>query len=240
MAPRHWRPVLARWHRRLGLTAAFFVLVLAATGVLLNHGHDLGLDRKPLQSPLLRKLYGVAPEPVADGLHHVLGNGAVLHAAGGRLRLDGQDLGACPQLVGIVEQGGQLLAVCNDRLWLLTPQGEVIDQADSVRGVPQGLSAVGQGGGQVLLRQGGQHYSLDLGDLSLKPAPAGTGAGVAWSAPPAPASAPADITWERVLQDVHSGRLLGRAGVFLVDAMAALFVALAVSGLFMSRRRRRG
>jgi hypothetical protein len=51
-----------------------------------------------------------------------------------------------------------------------------------------------------------------------------------------------DIHWERVLFDVHSGRLFGRYGPWLMDIMAVLFVVLAVSGLVMARRRhhRRG
>lgn len=238
MARMQGRLVLVRWHRRLGLVAAFFVLVLAVTGFLLNHSHDLGLDRVPLENRLLRQFYGVKPEAAEAGLRHVLDSGAVLHATGGRLRLDDRDLGVCPQLVGIVTEKDQLLAVCSNRLWLLTPQGEVIDQADSVRGVPEGLSAVGQGPGQVLLRQGSQRFSVDLGDLSLKPAPATADSGLSWTEA-TPATAAPELNWERVLQDVHSGRLLGRWGVWLVDLMAGLFVLLAVSGLFMSRRRRR-
>lgn len=240
MARLSGRLVLVRWHRRIGLVSAAFALVLAATGLLLNHSHDLGLDRMPLENPLLRQAYGVAPDPVAGSLRHVLENGAVLQAVAGRLRVGDQDLGACPQLVGIVEQGAQLLAVCSDRLWLLTPRGEVIDQADSVRGVPPGLSAVGQGQGQVLLRQGGQHFTVDLGDLSLRPAPAAPAAGITWTEPATPAASKADLDWEQVLLDVHSGRILGRFGVWLVDAMAIAFVVLALSGLAMAWRRRRG
>lgn len=239
MARMQGRLVLVRWHRRLGLVAAFFVLVLAVTGLLLNHSHDLGLDRAPLENPLLRQFYGVKPEAADGGLRHVLENGAVLHVVAGRLRVDDRDLGACPQLVGIVTEKQQLLAVCSNRLWLLTPQGEVIDQADSVRGVPEGLSAVGQGPGQVLLRQGSQRFSVDLGDLSLKPAPATAGSGLSWTEPAQPVASAADLDWEQVLLDVHSGRILGRWGVWLVDAMAILFVLLAVSGVYMSWRRRR-
>ena len=43
--PRLRRAILV-WHRRLGLTAAPFVLVLVVTGVLLNRSDGLGLDRR--------------------------------------------------------------------------------------------------------------------------------------------------------------------------------------------------
>jgi uncharacterized iron-regulated membrane protein len=43
---------------------------------------------------------------------------------------------------------------------------------------------------------------------------------------------------ERVLLDLHSGRILGRAGVYLVDAAAILFLLLAISGVWLWTRRR--
>lgn len=234
MSRLHWRFHVRRWHRRLGIVSALFVLVLSATGFLLNRSHELGLDRAPLESPLLRRLYGLAPASASEGVVHVLPSGE-LRARGGQLRLAGRDIGACPHLVGVVEQSDQVLAVCSNRLWLLTPTGEVIDQADSVRGVPEGLSAVGQGQGQVLLRHGEESLAVDLGDLSIKPAvapPAVAWSGVAADAPPD------EVNWERVLLDLHSGRLFGPWGVRLVDAMALLFAVLAVSGLIISWRRR--
>ncbi|MCC2639132.1 MAG: hypothetical protein K0Q68_2851 [Moraxellaceae bacterium] len=238
MAKFHWRIFLLRWHRRIGIVSALFVLLLAITGILLNHTHELGLDRKPLENATLRSLYGAVPESAPQGLVHGLAAGE-LYAAAGRLRVGDRDLGDCPQLVGVVERTDQILAVCSNRLWLLTPAGEVIDQADSVRGVPEGLSAVAEAEGQVLLKQGGQSFAVDLGDLSLKPTLAGEA--VDWSGALAPAAAAdaADLDWEQVLLDLHSGRILGAWGVWLMDAMALLFIVLAVSGLFMARRRHR-
>ena len=57
---RHPRLVnwLWRWHRRLGLAAALFVLLLAGSGILLNHTADLGLERRFIDWPLLHRLYG--------------------------------------------------------------------------------------------------------------------------------------------------------------------------------------
>jgi len=38
---------------------------------------------------------------------------------------------------------------------------------------------------------------------------------------------------ERVILDIHSGRILGYVGVLLVDFMAILFLLLAMSGIWM-------
>ena len=43
--------LLWHWHRRLGVIAAFFVLVLSVSGIVLNHSSELGLDRSFVDSP---------------------------------------------------------------------------------------------------------------------------------------------------------------------------------------------
>ena len=44
------------------------------------------------------------------------------------------------------------------------------------------------------------------------------------------------LTLERVLLDIHAGRIPGATGVFLVDAAALLFLVLAISGLWLWAR----
>ncbi|MFT5351416.1 MAG: hypothetical protein ACI9MF_002239 [Gammaproteobacteria bacterium] len=46
------------------------------------------------------------------------------------------------------------------------------------------------------------------------------------------------LSLERILLDLHSGRLLGNAGVFIVDLAALFFVFLALSGSWMWLRKR--
>jgi hypothetical protein len=51
------------------------------------------------------------------------------------------------------------------------------------------------------------------------------------------------LSWERLLLDLHSGRLFGQAGVWIVDAVGVLLITLASSGTLMwwfHRRRGRG
>ena len=46
------------------------------------------------------------------------------------------------------------------------------------------------------------------------------------------------LSWERLILDIHSGRVLGGMGVFLVDLMAILFVLMAMTGVWIWSRRR--
>lgn len=53
---------LALWHRRVALVVCVWLLVLAGSGLLINHSHDWGLDRSSLAVPLQRLLYGIEPD----------------------------------------------------------------------------------------------------------------------------------------------------------------------------------
>src|SRR5688572_14308339 len=54
------------WHRYAGLTAFLIVLMLAVTGVLLNHTERLALDEVYVKSELVLDWYGVRA-PDIDG-----------------------------------------------------------------------------------------------------------------------------------------------------------------------------
>src|SRR5438445_184683 len=43
--------LLRRWHARIGFAAMLFFLILAVTGLALNHGPDLGLDGRFVLAP---------------------------------------------------------------------------------------------------------------------------------------------------------------------------------------------
>ena len=48
------------------------------------------------------------------------------------------------------------------------------------------------------------------------------------------------ISWQRLMQDLHSGRWFGGWGVWMMDIAAVILLLLAVSGLWMwwGKRRR--
>lgn len=54
------RQLLLRWHYRLGLIAVPLVVLLAVTGILLNHNATLKLHKAPIDSPGLRQWYGIS------------------------------------------------------------------------------------------------------------------------------------------------------------------------------------
>ncbi|MCF7982624.1 MAG: hypothetical protein K9K86_11625, partial [Pseudomonadales bacterium] len=63
--------LLLRWHRRIALIAAIFVVLLALTGLLINHANELGLDKQQLQGSWVARWYGIKkPEATAFSINH--------------------------------------------------------------------------------------------------------------------------------------------------------------------------
>ena len=99
---------MARWHRRVAVFVMAWLAVLAATGIVINHAGDWGLDREPLAQPLQRWVYGIqgghenfcatAPatgnECSAVFARLELPDGELLLAASSRYRLCGRLSGA--------------------------------------------------------------------------------------------------------------------------------------------------
>ena len=60
---------LRKWHRKLGIVAAFFLIFLSISGIALNHTEEFSLGHIPVSSSLLLDHYGIqAPKQV----HHYI------------------------------------------------------------------------------------------------------------------------------------------------------------------------
>lgn len=233
------------WHRRLGLSAAFFVVVLAITGFLLNHTGDWSLDSQTIKISILMNWYGISP---AESLtSYPLGDKLVTRV-GDKLFLDTREITHCGgDLVGALELSdrGFSVVACNNELFVLNPQYELVERLGAAHGVPAPLKKIGRQKSQFILSTGGAYFSADLDSLSWTPvievAPA-----MVWSqsvtTPPVLTGilgkhfSGEGITVERLLLDIHSGRILGNWGTYLVDFMALVFITLAVTGFIMWRR----
>lgn len=228
---------LHRWHRRLGLAAALFVLFVAATGVLINHADALGLPDRQLRADWLLTLYGLEPPPLtaaqAAGGHWV-------SQWGTQLALDAEPLPAAPSithLLGAFEAPGLLLVADRRQLLLLTPEGALVDRLP----LPEGFVAQRAGrAGAELVVEDEQGRRLAVASpfgrwhepaASLAPRwaqdatlPAATAAALRGRL------AGPGVSAEQLLLDMHSGRWLGRAGVWLTDLVALALLGLAATG----------
>ncbi len=235
------------WHRYMGLSAAVFVLLIASTGLLLNHTNDLELDKQHVRSDWLLDWYGIqAPEQMfsfASDDHFITLMGEDLY-------LDQREIrGNSRQLVGVRFTSDMLVIAVNDSILLLTPNGEQIDYLSGKDGVPSGIQQVGTDAtGAIVVRTDYERYRPDADFLHWKridnDAPT-----IRWASPsqitPAFKAALQQhfrgevLPIERVVLDMHSGRIFGHFGVWIFDAIAIILILLALSGASIWFKRKR-
>ncbi len=224
-----------RWHRRIGLTIMLMVLLLVATGILLNHSPDLKLGKKRLHADWLLNWYGIAS---AAPIGFLLDERWLIQPGNDQLFFDQRLVGDCPApLSGAASHQSMLLALCRDVLLILDAHGELIERYDSVQGLPTGLKYLQADDERILLGSDQDILSFDINSLAVVPAsPSGQG----WSQPAEVPTAMYDaiasqaelpgITLEKLLLDIHSGRILGTFGVILVDLVGIALAVLALTG----------
>ncbi len=255
MTPRVDRPrgknstgLLLRWHRYLGLTAAIFVLLLVISGWLLNHTEALALDKRYVQSNWLLSLYGIGMPQ--RQLSFSAGD-QWISQLDARLYVDTTPIaGHHDVLVGAQALPDRLVVTTQSRILLLTRDGGLIEEVGPEDGAPGSIAGIAKSpDGQLVVKGGHGLYYTGPDLLEWRQMTASSA--IQWALPataPAPLQAQllADwrgsiLTWERVILDLHSGRLLGTWGPWLVDLAALLMLLLAVSGgyLWWARRPRR-
>jgi hypothetical protein len=234
-----------RWHRRIGLTAAILALVLAVTGIALNHSPDLSLDQRFVKGSWVYGLYGDDTQQLPA---YRAGEHWLYRSAAGQVYLDSAELAPCQgELTGALELAGLFYIACTDELLLATSAGELVEAITASTGLPAPLSGIGVSSGQPLIQTGGRWLVADLDQLVFnQSAPQG-----AIIEQLAPGHLPESLrqamphrdnwlTWERLLLDIHSGRLAGRAGVLLADFTGLMLCLLGFSGVAMWWLHRRG
>ena len=229
--------LLRKWHRRAGLVSAIFMLWMATTGAILNHSDDIGLSKIPLSFSWLRELYKM-PEPV---LHSFRINSHWLTQADDRqLFFDSTSIGECKgELVGAEAQTDFLIGICAEELLLLDRNGKVLDRINKTHGLPTPLTAAIVDAGNLFLSSAGETLQADLDQLQFKP----VSTNIQWhAAETASASvrngivtaiSGRDLNAERVLLDLHSGRLLGLTSKWLLDITALMIIVLTVTGCWL-------
>lgn len=229
---------LILWHRRTGVAAALFILLLALSGVLLNHSPELELGNKPLQSKWLLNWYGVG---TAATPRHYSAAGVVISQAQAQLFINGKALWQSPKpLIGAAATDLLISLAFSDELVLFTHEGELLER---ITDLPEGISSISAIGnsdtGQIAVR--GEERNVIADNEMIEWQPASEKTAIRWSQPlseatPYDAAIGAanlhhDLTYERLLLDLHSGRLFGQWGPYVMDGAALAMVLLAITGL---------
>jgi hypothetical protein len=223
----------------MGVGVSLFVIFLVLTGWALNHTAELGLARLSVQVPWISAWYGLRGAVPATGY---TASGHWLIAADDAVLFNGKLTAfKLKNVIGVAAAADLIAIASGDELVLTDPQGRLVDRVPASQ-LPKGpIVRIGSAQNRIVVQGAGVYGSVD--GLTWIP----FDGNAEWStAQPLPLKqqeyakqlAPA-LPLERIMQDVHSGRILGHYGPYFVDAVGLLFLLLAGSGLWMFFRHRR-
>lgn len=222
------------------------MLVLAITGIALNHSRQLGLDRTYITAPIMLKFYGGG----VGELTSVQIDGRWLSKAGGILYFDDQRLSTCSgRFAGAVELEQFWIAACGNELLRYTYGLQLLEKLGSGSGVPFPVEQIGTCQAELCVASGGRVYQLGLNPLSRREYKGEEGHSLLWSSPVEPpqqikvklaGALPADrVSWRKLMLDIHTGRFMGAVGPYVLDVVALLFIILSITGIHMWFKGRR-
>ena len=235
---------LYMWHRWLGLAAAAFVMVLSITGLLLNHTEELELDSRHVHASGLLDWYGIR---VPAGMRSFPVGKSIVTQVGDRLYWNTTQIPLpATRLIGAMDFSDFAVVAIEGELLLFSDSGELIERLDGAAGVPAGMQAIGiSSRGTLAVQAAHGYYQTDHMFLEWTETDTLQATWAVATAPEAGLRSALERAWrgtglslERVLLDIHSGRILGSRGVYLMDAAALLFLVLAASGVWLWSRRR--
>ncbi len=232
-----------KWHRWAGLGITLFMVMLCVTGIFLNHSSALGLAQHYVKSDWLLDLYAIEPAqtPVsfAAGAHWIT-------RIGDHLYFDGRELAErSDTLLGVVPLQDQIIAGLGDRLLMLAPDGATIEVLRAAEGVPAGMKRMGStADGRLVIETELGQFLPDLDSLRWE---RDVVPDAHWALPaPLPAELNAilmrsfrdrTLTLERLLLDIHSGRIMNHFGIWFMDGVAVVLLSLVFSGIWVWYRR---
>jgi hypothetical protein len=223
----------------MGLAAVLFVLLLSVTGVALNHSSDWQLDRRYIDWPWLSTTLGVSvPEPAAS----FADRGHRVTLLGRRAYFDSTDIPReLDSLNGLVTLDQFAVVATRAAVLLLTLEGELVEYIDLTSDLPGTIERLGLVNERPVLEAAGVYFIGDADVTGFEQWSQQDPGDVAWSTAsdptPAELAVIADryrgrgLTIERLLIEIHSGRIVGAAGPLLLDVVAAVLIVLSISGL---------
>lgn len=235
--------LLRPWHRWLGIFSALFVLLLAITGILINHSHHLAIDISHVKQAWLLDNYGITP-PAQINIYQT--SPLQLASSDNLVWVDKHlALEANSTINSIVPFGDMFIAIDNDNLYLISAEGALLEKQDLSTGLPSGLTSLANDG-HIWINTDSGSYMADE-DL-IEWTQAMPFVPLTWVQPLTEVSNSSVITatqeisllarshhltWERVLLDIHSGRFFGALGPWFMDLVALALIFMSLSGVYL-------
>lgn len=230
------------WHRQLGLIVSIFVIILSISGILLNHTEKLKLDSDYIQSEFLLKWYGIKKPNIHS---YSVEKNWISHIEDKLYFNEALIEKEISAITGAVITKNFIAIASKNELILLTPDGEKIERLNATTGIPNNISSIGLNDSKQLFLKSGTYIfqaNPDVTEWNQS-----KDKNITWAAT---ATLPIELektlntlfrgkglTKERVTLDLHSGRILGKAGPWLMDLSAIILLILSFTGCWMYVKR---
>jgi len=226
---------IRRWHYLLGLLAAIWFIILSISGFLLNHTSELKLKQHFITTDWMLEHYGIKVLPILNGFK--LRDQLWLTHSKNSLFLNDVILdNNIQQLQGAVLFQEQFITILADNmLFLLTLKGELIEKLTYLPADPQNIGIFEN---QVILKTKDSYFVTNETFSHWKPLEKIEQVNLS-TLEILPTNLKENINKnnklgllniERILLDLHSGRIFGWWGVYVMDAIGLILLWLAGSG----------
>lgn len=236
---KHWA---RRTHRIFGVSSLVFIFLISLTGLVLNHADTLKLSTHYISGPVMLGLYGIDAPPVESAF---AAHSVIFATADNKLFANGEILANDVEpLRGAVVNHDLIVVATTNEFFVVTQNADLVERyAPDVAGQTGRLGSDGQ---MVVADINSHQFVFDTNSMALRSLPGITN--ITWSQAVTPgpqqvakiaaASLDSTLSWERVLSDFHSGRILPNVGRYLADITAICLLYLCITGAFLWFRRR--
>ena len=236
------------WHRRIGLFALVLVIILAITGIMLNHTEEFELDETYVNSSWLLNWYGIEPgdEPVSYRVKNAPSS-HIISAWNQQLFFDDIAITHLEQDIhGAVGAEQFIVIALDNEIILLSYEGELIERISTSISFSN-IQRLGMKYKRPVIETSEPLYYM--ADEHILDWDVIIDEGIEWTEEYSLSDNEYEqlliayrgngLKLERVILDLHSGRIFGSYGVYLMDAAAIALLWLSLSGLWVWSSRRR-
>ena len=232
------------WHRRVGLFALVLVIILAITGIMLNHTERLKLDESYVNNSWLLNWYGIEPdnEPVSYKVKD-----HVLSVWQDQLFFDDKAILTLEQnMHGAISAEQFIVIALDNEIILLSFEGEFIERVSTSISFSN-IQRLGLKYKRPVIETSEPLYYM--ADEHILDWDVITNEDIEWAEKHTLSENEREqllvayrgngLKLERVILDLHSGRIFGHYGIYVMDAAAVALLWLSLSGLWVWSSRRR-
>ena len=240
------------WHRRIGLFALILVIILSITGIMLNHTEEFNLDGTFVDNSWLLNWYGIEPddEPVSYQVKNQLEDQPISHIISSwqhQLFFDEIAITKLEQNIhGAIGAEQFIVVALDNEIILLSYEGEFIERVSTSISFSN-IQRLGMKYKRPVIETSEPLYYM--ADEHILDWDVIINEDIEWTQPYTLneneyqklliAYRGNGLKLERVILDLHSGRIFGQWGIYLMDAAAIALLWLSLSGLWVWSSRRR-